>query len=63
MESHREMANDLATAGENDDRFNDDYNFIKKQAISQYENGIRIPERKYLNLIAKYFKITVDELL
>lgn len=61
--SQSDMANDLVTAGETDERFNDDYNFITKQAISQYENGLRIPERKYLNLIAKYFKITVDELL
>lgn len=61
--SQSDLVNDLATAGEDNKRFDDDYQFITKQAISQYENGTRIPERKYLNLIAKYFKITVDELL
>lgn len=61
--SQSDLVNDLATAGEDNKRFDDDYQFITKQAISQYENGARIPERKYLNLIAKYFKITVDELL
>lgn len=61
--SQNNMADDLVSAGSSSKRFDDDYRFITKQAISQYENGIRVPEREYLNIIAKYFKITVDELL
>lgn len=36
---------------------------ISESAISQYENNIQIPERDILILIAKYFKITENELL
>lgn len=61
--SLNQMADDLATAGDSDKRFDENYRFIQKQTISQYENGKRIPEREYLNIIAKYFKVTVDELL
>ncbi len=61
--SLNQMADDLVTAGDSDKRFDENYRFIQKQTISQYENGKRIPEREYLNIIAKYFKVTVDELL
>lgn len=43
-----EMANDLN---------------IKDNTISQYENGVQIPERDILLKIAKYFKVTENELI
>lgn len=58
-----QMADDLETAGNTNKRFEENYRFITKQAISNYENGTRIPKREQLNAIAKYFKVTVDELL
>jgi len=61
--SLNQMADDLATAGNSEDRFNDEYRFIQKSTISYYENGKRIPEREKLSVIAKYFKVTEDELL
>ena len=36
---------------------------IKHNTISQYENGVQIPERDILLRIAKYFKITENELI
>lgn len=36
---------------------------ITKSALSKYENGERIPERDILRRIAKYFKITENELI
>ena len=46
--SQLEMANDLD---------------IKHNTISQYENGVQVPERDILLKIAKYFKITENELI
>lgn len=46
--SQLEMANDLN---------------IKHNTISQYENGVQIPERDILLRIAKYFKVTENELI
>ena len=46
--SQLEMANDLN---------------IKHNTISQYENGVQVPERDILLRIAKYFKITENELI
>lgn len=43
-----EMANDLD---------------IKHNTISQYENGVQVPEREILLRIAKYFKVTENELI
>ena len=36
---------------------------VSKQAICNYENGSRVPERRVLVKLADYFRITVDQLI
>jgi transcriptional regulator with XRE-family HTH domain len=44
--------------------FNKKYNFgFTKSAVSQYENGKRIPEIDSLTSFADYFKVSIDYLL
>ena len=55
-ETQEELAFALGPIGKNGD-------FLVKNAISNYENGIREPEEAILSAIAKHFMVTVEELL